>query len=73
MRTRVLHLGKSGEQIFTCSPREAVIAAYAQSLGDWNTWDYAEKYGDQVMSGKITVSCGDFVSLQDQNSKWHQL
>ncbi len=32
------------------SPRQAVIAAYAQSKGDFNTWDYA-KYERLVESG----------------------
>lgn len=38
---------------------EAVIAAYAQEHGDWNTWDYGQhKY--QVTWGKSTVACGDW-------------
>ena len=43
------------------TPREAVIAAHAQSQGDFNTWDYQEKYKNLVRvsdTGK-TLSCGD--------------
>jgi hypothetical protein len=50
---------------YTCSPREAVIAAHAQSLLDWNTWDYETKYGSLVVTGQHTIACGDFcVSLR---------
>jgi hypothetical protein len=39
----------TGEQrSYTLDPRQAVIAAYAQSLGDWNTWDYA-RYAPMVV------------------------
>jgi hypothetical protein len=44
-------------------PAQAVIAAYAQSLSDWNTWDYATKYGAEISKSGKTVSCGDFVTL----------
>lgn len=55
-------------QIYTCSPREAVIAAYAQSLHDWNTWDY-ERYGMLVTEGKFTVTCIDFSAFKDKQSQ----
>lgn len=56
----VVNLATQEEQIYTCSPKEAVIAAYAQSLKDWNTWDYNNKYLTLVEEGKITWLCGDF-------------
>jgi hypothetical protein len=40
-----------------------VIAAYAQSKNDWNTWSYEEKYGHLVKTGMSTVSVADFVAL----------
>ena len=46
--------------IFTCTPREAVIASHAQSLGDWNTWDYEECYGALVVESDTHVTCGDY-------------
>jgi hypothetical protein len=61
----VFNLATYDEQTFSCSPREAVIAAYAQSLGDFNTWDYEERYGKLVRysgTNNRTVSCGDFAA-----------
>jgi hypothetical protein len=51
-------------QMYSCTPREAVIAAYAQSLGDWNTWQYAERYSECVVEGNHTVACGDFCAMK---------
>jgi hypothetical protein len=43
-------------------PSEAVIAAYAQEHGDWNTWNYGQhRYKPQF--GKRTVSLGDWCAL----------
>ena len=52
-------------QYFGCSPRQSVIAAYAQSLGDWNTWDYTKRYDSLVEEGKYTFLCGDFSVFKD--------
>ena len=60
METKVVNLATLEEQFYTCSPREAVIAAFAQSRGDWNTADYERKYSDKVTQGKYSVACGDF-------------
>lgn len=48
---------------YLCGPSDAVIAAYAQANGDWNTWDYASKYSDLLVYGQHSVSCGDFCAL----------
>lgn len=61
--TVVLELGTNEKQLFSCSPEEAVIAAHAQSLKDFNTWDYQERYGDKVVTGEFSVACGDFAAL----------
>jgi hypothetical protein len=58
MITDVMNLMTGEVQTYTCSPEEAVIAAYAQSLGDWNTWDYNEKYKDKVEYAQFSVACG---------------
>jgi len=52
----------SYKAIYSCSPKEAVIAAHAQSLGDFNTWDY-QKYGHLVKEGEFTIGCGEFCAL----------
>jgi hypothetical protein len=53
------------KQIYSCTPKEAVIAAYAQSLNDWNTWQYAERYSNLVEEGELTWMCGDFSAFKD--------
>lgn len=49
-------------------PSQAVVAAYAQSQGDWNTWNYETNYRDKglVRFGQSlrTVFCGDFAARQ---------
>ncbi len=54
-------------QGYTCSPEEAVIAAHAQSLKDWNTWDYAKRYGRLVYRVGSHVTCGDFTAVEAEN------
>ncbi len=46
------------------TPRQAVMAAFAQSHGDFNTWDYEKKYGPSVKEGKATFSCGNWCALK---------
>lgn len=43
------------------SARDAIIAAHAQALGDWNTWNYERRYGTLP---RLTTS-GRFWSLGD--------
>lgn len=55
------------------TPREAVIAAYAQSKGDWSTWQYEERYGKLVEQGKLSVACGDWCALDNKAAnEWAQ-
>lgn len=71
--TTVMNLSNPNHKIqYTCKPREAVIAAYAQNLrpnpsviGDWNTWQYEERYGHLVVEGKFCISCGDWSAFKD--------
>jgi hypothetical protein len=44
---------------YTLTPRQAVIAAYAQSLGDMNTWDYG-KYSPMVCKTSFHYFLGDW-------------
>jgi len=67
MAVRVINLCTQEEQIYTCSPREAVIAAYAQNLNDWNTWDYEQRYGKFVVEGNLTVACDDFCAFKNKD------
>ena len=61
----VMNLRTQEKLHFTCSPKEAVIAAYAQSLGDYNTWDYDHKYGHLLEECDKSWLCGDFGVFKD--------
>ena len=76
MSVIVINLSNPEQKIpYTCTPRQAVIAAYAQNLrhghgtiGDWNTWQYEERYGHLVVQGKHTIACGDWSAFLDGRS-----
>jgi hypothetical protein len=57
---------------YTCEPEKAVMAAYAQAKRDFSTWQYAERYGNLLLEGKFTVSCGDFVAYKDAEGPHNQ-
>ena len=61
-----MNVGTLVAREYSCSPREAVIAAYAQSKGDWNTWEYEEKYGALVHETPLGFYVRDFGCLKDQ-------
>ena len=63
--TDVLNLATRQHIPYTCSPREAVIAAHAQARGDWNTWDYEKRYGHLVTEGRRVITCGDFTAIKE--------
>lgn len=54
--------GEYGSTYVGISPAEAVVAAHAQSLGDYNTWDYTEKYGHLIRHNGDHVLCGVFTA-----------
>jgi hypothetical protein len=66
--TTVFNLSTYEEREYTTLPRAAVIAAYAQSRGDWNTWQYEEKYAAFVRAIRrerhITWACGDWTAIE---------
>lgn len=64
--TSVFDLRTATYTDYTLSPREAVIAAYAQrEKRDFNTWLYGDTYGhlvtiaDSSKPGLVCVSCGN--------------
>ena len=63
--TTVINLITLKKQIYSCPPEQAVIAAYAQSLKDWCTWDYEKRYKKLLEEGKETYLCGDFSAFKD--------
>lgn len=64
-QTRVLNLSTGETQLYTCGPRKAVIAAYAQARRDFNTWTYRKTYGPLVREGRVSVACGDFTAMKE--------
>jgi hypothetical protein len=56
----VVNLATREVLTYTCSPEEAVVAAYAQEHHDFNTWDYDARYGKLVEHGQHTVLCGNW-------------
>jgi hypothetical protein len=58
--TIVMNLASHEKKTYFCSPENAVIAAYAQEHGDWNTWDYQTRYANLLEYGEHTVLCGDW-------------
>ncbi len=60
----VVNLSTGETSTYTCSPRQAVIAAYAQDKKDWSTWMYQERYGHLVVESETCVSCGDWSALK---------
>jgi len=65
MACTVMNLITQQKLTFTCTPKQAVVAAYAQSIKDFNTWNYDEKYKSQLYEGKHTFLCGDFSVFKD--------
>lgn len=56
----VRNLRTGEEQTFSCAPQEAVVAAFAQERGDFNTWEYRERYAGVVVFNQATVSAGEW-------------
>ncbi len=61
----VINLSTKEKQIYTCDPKTAVMCAYAQDKGDFNTWDYDKKYSHLVLEGDSIWNCGDFSAFKD--------
>lgn len=63
---RVLNLATGKEQFYTCSPEKAVVAAYEQSRGNWNTWMYPEPDNHPKFSRGIAIAtCGNFTAFRN--------
>jgi len=62
---RNLDTTKNIEQHYTLPAVNAVICAYEQSLGNFNTWDYEIINHPKVVWSLTTVTCGDFCAFRD--------
>ena len=65
MIVRVVNLLNLSEQFYTCSPKEAVVAAYAQSKNDWSTWEYEKRYNYLLEETANIFLCGGFCALKE--------
>jgi hypothetical protein len=55
---------------YTLSPAQAVVAAYEQSRGNWNTWSYPDPANHpQFEEGVKTVRCGDWCVIKVDTGK----
>jgi hypothetical protein len=62
MSTKVLYVSSKGditEHFYSISPREAVRAAFALSMGDANSWNW-QKWDKYVVEGRYGFMAGDF-------------
>lgn len=65
--TTTMNLATGEEVMYSgLTPVEAVIAAYAQEKGDWNTWNYRRLYSHLVRTGRFSVGCGDWTALIEE-------
>lgn len=63
--TVVTNLATEEEQTFSLPPDEAVVAAYEQALGNYNTWDYPKPQDHpSFVEGAQSVACGDWAVLK---------
>lgn len=60
-KTTVFNLRTNVQQDFDLEPRNAVIAAYAQQHGDFNTVNYEKRYQPYI-SGRSVV-LGDWAAV----------
>lgn len=63
--TTTFNLLTQEKRQYTCTPKEAVIASFAQSKNDWNTWEYANRYENLLIEGRFTLSIGDWCAFKD--------
>ena len=61
----VKNLADGSKQIYSCKPKEAVACAYAQSKGDFNTWNYDSKYSNLVEESNFCYLCGDYCVFKE--------
>lgn len=58
--TTVRNTETGATQSYSIGPRRAVMAAYAQSKGDYQTWQYEDRYGHLVKEHQNGYSLGDY-------------
>ena len=46
------------------SPEQAVICAFEQNKGNYNTWNYFN-IPHKIKTGEKTIACGDFCAMKE--------
>ena len=64
---QVTNLVTCEQQVYTLPPRQAVVCAWYQAQGNFNTWDY-DYENAPVTEGKYTVACGDWCALKGEDA-----
>ena len=65
MLVTVMNMETQERLYYTCAPKEAVVCAYAQSMDDYNTWDYDKNYNHMIEEGPEIYLCGNFGVFKD--------
>ena len=65
--TQVRNLATGERRSYTLPPEQAVVAAWYQAQGNWNTWEY-DYENAPLIEGEHTVACDDWCALKDQAS-----
>jgi len=61
--TEVRDLAGGPTQAYTLPPASAVVAAYEQARGNWNTWEYQADHPELLFGPSCrTVFCGQFAA-----------
>lgn len=60
MTTTVFHTPSETEHVYTLPPREAVLAAFALSMGDANSWNWEKRWNHYVKRTPHGWAAGDW-------------
>jgi len=61
--TTIFNLATGEERTYDLSPKSALIAAYNQTKGDYNTWNYNDK-NYHFIEGEKTIALGDWCVIK---------
>lgn len=60
--TLVFNMTTSERRSYGLSPEEAVVAAYKQEHGDYNTWEKGKT--PPITYGNFTLACGEWCAFR---------
>jgi len=65
MLTKVVNLKTGKELFYSLPPEEAVVCAFMQEKGSFNTFEYDYTIA-RLSNSRKTVNCGDFASAMEK-------